>query len=352
MKIVKYDKAKNTPATTTSGSAGSGSSTTINGGSASLDRTIWGQSDTGDDIDGTMTICGNVNIRVVEDLPDDDDDGDGELEEYETGGGSLYVDLTVKAKDIEAVEDLSVGRHLYINYPSCPAHSDSNKQCIGEILFGIENDISTNKNEISSLKSRVSVNEADISTLMNAVAQNVENIANNTNEINSLKNNNLTEDKIKEWINDAMNTRGNISHPIVLFSGILERQNDRYDIRGATLDGLKLTISDITNGLITLTLENVSGVDGYAYICSVNATQALSYQTNNYNNKSVQGRSAGAHWFEANNTVNKNVSTIYLREFHQGNGDNDSWESSNWFHNNALYGVNLTICGYLHILPE
>ena len=196
MKITKYSKSGSSNPALSSGSGGGSSSSTEYVG-ASLNRTIWGQSDTSDDVDGSMTVHGNINIKVIEDLPDigdDEDDEDGEVEDYETGGGSLFVDLTVRAKDIEAVEDLSVGRHLYINYPSHPQHSDENKKCIGEILYNVESDISTNKSEISTLKNRVSSAESDIST-------NKSNIAVNADEIDKLKKRaTATETKIENYM--------------------------------------------------------------------------------------------------------------------------------------------------------
>lgn len=191
MKINKYSKSgTSNPALTGGGSGGSSTSTEYVG--SSLNRTIWGQEDTGDDVNGSMTVNGDIHIKVIEDLPDvgdddEDDDGSGEYEEYETGGGSLFVDLTVRAKDVEAIEDLSVGRHLFINYPKHPEHDEANKKCIGEILFGIETDVSANKSEISSLKSRVTTAESEITSLKSRVTTNETNISTNTDEIEKLK---------------------------------------------------------------------------------------------------------------------------------------------------------------------
>lgn len=194
MKIVKYNKLKEgqVKASAIVGGGGGGSSTTIEGGgSVSLDREIWGQHDNGEDIDGSATINGNVYIKVIEDLPDEDneeDDGTGEYEEYETGGGSLFVDLSVRAKDMEAVEDLSVGRHLYINYPKHPEHPAEKKQCLGEILMGIETDVSANKSEITSIKSRMTSAEKQIETNSTNIDLNEIAIKNNNDEIVALKN--------------------------------------------------------------------------------------------------------------------------------------------------------------------
>lgn len=163
MKLVKYSKSGSgkSAGAGNAGSRSDASSSEISGGSASLDRIIWGQYDDGDDVDGSMTVNGNIYIKVIEEKnyePDDDDDG--EYVDEETGGGSLYVE-----------EDVEVGKHLYINY-SHPAHG-TNKKCVGDILSGHETGIGNNTTEITSLKTRVSTNETDIS--------------NHTTEINSLK---------------------------------------------------------------------------------------------------------------------------------------------------------------------
>lgn len=200
MKIVSYTKTTDSTGTGISGGGGSGSSSEIQtpaGTRTELDRTIWGQQDSGDDIDGSMTVHGDVYVKVIEEKnyePDDEDD-DGEPIEEEEGGGSLFVDLTVRAKDIEALEDLSVGRHLYVNYPAHPAHPAENKKCLGEILMTIESDISTNKsnitanaNEITTLKGRMSSAEKQIEINSTNIDLNEIAIKNNADEIVALKN--------------------------------------------------------------------------------------------------------------------------------------------------------------------
>lgn len=195
MKITKYSKSGSSNPALSGGSGGSSSSTEYIG-SSSLNRIIWGQQDSGDDVDGSMTIHGNVSIKVIEDLPDvgdDEDDGDGEVEDYETGGGSLFVDENVSVgKTLTVGGDVEVGNHLYINY-SHPEH-ETTKKCVAEILTIHEGVMSTNRsnieanaNDISSLKSRVTTAESDISTLKSRVSVNETNISNNADEIEKLK---------------------------------------------------------------------------------------------------------------------------------------------------------------------
>lgn len=178
MKIVKYDKARNTSSTANgSTSSGGGSSTTIEGGGGSvdLDRTIWGKHDTGDDIDGHLTCNGDITIKaIIPPIYDDDDDDEysGDTVEYDEGGGNLNVELKTTTKDLDVTNNAYVKNHLYINYNKNHSHS-TNKKCIGEILNSVETDVDTNKTDISNLKTRVSTNES--------------NIASNLSEINNLK---------------------------------------------------------------------------------------------------------------------------------------------------------------------
>lgn len=155
MKINKYTKNEIQLAQAAASSGGgSGSSTTIEGGgSASLDRTIWGQQDTGDDVDGSMTVNGNIHIKVIEPLPDEDDEdeeGTGEYEDYEEGGGNLEVDELTKTKNLEVTEDAYIKRHVFIHYPSHPSHPEDKKVCLGEVLGKIEDNVKANKDAIEA----------------------------------------------------------------------------------------------------------------------------------------------------------------------------------------------------------
>lgn len=202
MKLTKYDKIESTGNTTLIGG-----STTINennqgGGGTRGDsggRTIWGQYDEGDnDIDGSATIHGDVHIKsITPKTYDPDDEGDdGETIEEEEGGGSLDVEL-----------DVTVGRHLFVNYPSHPEHPEANKVCIGEVLGGIEKNLSdevtraknaekANSDAIAAEETRAKAAEkvnadaiaAETSRAEAAETANADNIATNADEIDKLKN--------------------------------------------------------------------------------------------------------------------------------------------------------------------
>lgn len=401
MKIVKYDKLKAGQVKADqvlSGGGGGGSTTTIEGGgSVSLDRVIWGKQDTGDDIDGHMTVNGDVHIKAIDYQWDDDDDdeGTGDVVVYDEGGGNLNVELKTTTKDLEATNDAYVHKHLYINY-SHDTH-DTNKKCVAELIKVNEDNIKTNSeniqknaDEISSLKDRMSSAETaidsldtnmqiaeqsirnnaeeiaklkqkgestdtDISGLEERISNNETNISNNANNIA----NNTTEiENIKNQMADgsAIDTLtklvkyGDYSNPVVLYCGVLKKLSttDLYTNTGCYKDCFIFTIKTIEDGVMTieLTKPTYATEDLYIYVRSVNATQEMSDDTSGRENY-YKGRSNGAHWFESWFEVEKNKTTIYLREFHQGNGDNDTWYSSSWFENGGPRAVNLTINGYV-----
>lgn len=181
MKLLKYSKTVGSDGgTSTAGTRGGGSNTTSS--NVELDRTIWGQNDTGDDIDGSMVVNGNVTIQaIVPPTYDEEDGSDGEDEEEETGGGNLNVELKITSNEVEA-NDIYAKEHLYIPHPTTKAKTD-----IVELLKGYDNRITNNKNEIDSLKGRVTTAETNITNLGVTVNQNTTNIESNTTEIQKLK---------------------------------------------------------------------------------------------------------------------------------------------------------------------
>lgn len=188
MKLLKYSKTVGSDGgTSTAGTRGGGSD--ITSSNVELDRTIWGQNDTGDDIDGSMVVNGNVTIQaIVPPTYDDEDEADGEDEEVETGGGNLDVELKITSKEVEA-NDIYAKEHLYIPHPTTKAKTD-----IVELLKGYDTritnnttNIAANKTEIDALKGRVSTAETNITNLTSTVNTNTTNIANNATEIQKLK---------------------------------------------------------------------------------------------------------------------------------------------------------------------
>lgn len=339
MRLTKWNGSSNNGSSTltSGGSGGSSSENYGGGGSVSLNRTIWGKHDDGGDIDGHQTVNGDVHIRAIipptYDPDDPDEDVDGEDEEQEEGGGNLDVEL-----------DATVGRHLYISYPH-PNHQGE-KKCVGEL-------IKSNADAISNLTTKVNTNTTNIANLTQTVENNTTNISNNADEISKLKAGSLTEEDVLKLIRDNQPSKlGAYDQPVVLLSGVLERSttsttNWLYAVHH--LPHFDIEYPKINGGLMTIDLKVDAGYS--VNVCAIHATQYHSGDTTTaVDNPTVNGRSDGAHWFECRRDSGANTKKIYIREFHQKNGDNDSWGSDWWGGDGGgIQKINITLIG--HITP-
>lgn len=335
MKLLKYSRSKDNGSTVTvigGGGGDSSGSTTQPPSRAEEPRQIWGQTDEGDnDIDGTATVNGNVVIKAIVPPtydPDDEDSGGEDVEE-ETGGGNLDVEL-----------DATVGRHLFINYPH-PDHQGE-KKCVGELIKG-------NADAISNLTTKVNTNTTNIANLTTKVENNTTNISNNTTEINNLKASNLTVDDVLKLIRDNQPSKlGAYDQPVVLFTGRARRvsyYNDRYYIEGHKLPYFSIS-NTISGGLMTISITPQEGYQVCIY--GVHCNQERSGDTTDaIDNPTVTGRSDGAHWFECRVDTPANTKTVYIREMHQRNGDNDSWGTTDWFADGGIKAIHFTLIGYI-----
>lgn len=215
MIINKYNSAKGgnlTRAGISTGAISGGTSST--GGVSSLDRNLWGQTDEGEDIDGSMWVNGSLYIGAIDYGSEDDeatvDDSNVFVDDTEIG--SVIANALIQSKDMYCKE------HPYITYPI----TNGKKTDLRELFNGFDErikanttniatnttniatnktNIATNASEITKLKSRVSTNETniaanttnittnttDISTLKTNISTNATNIAANTAEIEKLK---------------------------------------------------------------------------------------------------------------------------------------------------------------------
>lgn len=379
MKLLKYDRGKSGSTTIINGggSSGSGEYPPTRGGGD--DRTIWGQYDGGDDIDGSMVVNGNVTIQaIVPPTYEGDDDGDGEDEEMETGGGNLNVELKITSNDVEA-NDIYAKQHLYIPHPTTKAKTD-----IVELLKGYDTritnnstNIASNKTEIDALKGRVSTVEGNVTNLTTTVNNHTTTINNNTtniqanaDEIEKLKNqvSNISGDIEGIDLTEITNTLksiqeelkvckyGNYQHPVVLLAGKIRKYSYASATGLFTFEGCKselITDLAITADGGTLYVTPTFADNTSVYINAINVTQEMSGDTANNDTAtktthsssvSINGRSDGAHWFEAYYEDKK----FKIREFHQKNGDNDSWGNDYWGGDGGgIRAINITVIGYL-----
>lgn len=377
MRLIKYDGISDKSVKAILGSSGSSSSGGSDVGSRSeytdLNRTIWGQDDTGDDIDGSMTVNGNISIKCII-LPsyEDDDSDDGDDEVLEEGGGNLDVELKITSKEVEA-NNIYATEHLYIPHPSTKAKTD-----IVELLKGYDtritnntNNIASNKTEIDALKGRVDTAETNITNLTNTVSNNITNIQANADEIEKLKKSvtdingdleglDLSEitNTIKELQNQLEIVKyGNYANPVILVAGKIRKYSYSSATSSFTFDGIKsdrITNLDISvdGGTMYVTPTYIDGMS--VYISAIHVTQEMSGDTADNStvtkslhssDTSINGRSDGAHWFEAYYQDNK----IKIREFHQRDQNNDSWGNDNWAGDGGgIRAINITVIGYIY----
>lgn len=383
----KYNVGKKDGGSTTVNYSGGSSSSSSSVGSRSdveLDRTLWGNKDDGGDIEDTLFVNGSIYLQGADYSDEDGDDDDKEAADKEymleddDEGGNIYADGKVKSNEVEANE-IYAKKTLYIPHPTTKAKTD-----IVELLKGYDSritqnstNIASNKTEIDALKNRVGTAETNITNLTTKVNNNTTAITNNTtniqanaDEIEKLKDsiNSLSDDLgsidlsslstlIQQLQQDMKAVKyGNYQHPIVLLSGTISK----YSYSNATnlwhFSGCKSEL--ITDLAISVDGGTMYVTPTYADNTSVNinaihVTQEMSGDTadNSTVTKSlhnsaatINGRNDGAHWFEAY----YNESKIKIREFHQKDGNNDSWGSDYWgADGGGIRAINITVIGYL-----
>lgn len=174
MVINKYNSAKGNNLTRAGISTGaiSSDSSSSSGGVSSLDRVLWGQTDEGEDIDGSMWINGSLYLGAIDYGSEDD--------EEDTTDAGVYVDDaeigSVIASGLVQGKDMYCKEHPYITYPIV----GGKKTDLRELFNGFDERIKTNANNIKTNATNIATNKTNIST-------NATNIAANTAEITKLK---------------------------------------------------------------------------------------------------------------------------------------------------------------------
>ena len=210
MKLIKYDKIKDVNGMSITAITQAVSNTVSNNiygappnsSTTRSDREIWGQNDEGDDIDGSMTVNGNITIKsIISRTYDPDDEADGDDIEEEEGGGNLDVEGKITASEIE-VNNAYAKNHLYINYP----HPNGTKQCVIDLIKSNADSINTNKTNITNLTNTVNNLNSTITELNSTI-----NALNNrikTLEDNQCKCDGLTEARVIELIKQYAGNSG------------------------------------------------------------------------------------------------------------------------------------------------
>lgn len=150
---------------------------------------------------------------------------------------------------------------------------------------------------------------------------------------------------IESYIQPVDGTRSN---PVTLVAGTIRRATNSATYWNF-IGGKKARITDVQvtvkDGLMTITLVPASG----SFI-SVLAVSAVIGDTGGFNGDfsitSRGGRGAGAHWCNAIPDPNT-LGVIRVREYHQANNNNDSWETANWNYSNGPISLSFAAFGYI-----
>ena len=187
MIINKYNSAKGNNLTRAGVSTGVISGGTSSSGGVSLDRVLWGQTDEGEDIDGSMWVNGSLYLGAIDyGSEDDEDTTDAGVFVDDAEIGSVIASGLVQGKDMYCKE------HPYITYPI----TNGKKTDLRELFNGFDEriktnatNIATNKTNIATNATNIAANTAEITKLKSRVTVNETNIAANTAEIKNIKTN-------------------------------------------------------------------------------------------------------------------------------------------------------------------
>ena len=178
MIINKYNSAKGNLSTRTGVSTGSISSdSSSSSGGVSIDRVLWGQTDEGEDIDGSMWINGSLYLGAIDYGSEDDE------ETTTTDTNEIFVDDaeigSVIASGLVQGKDMYCKEHPYITYPIV----GGKKTDLRELFNGFDERIKTNATNIATNTTNIAANTTEITKLKSRVTVNETNIATNTTNI-------------------------------------------------------------------------------------------------------------------------------------------------------------------------
>lgn len=278
MIINKYNSAKRNNLTRAGVSTGSISSDSSSTGGVSLDRTLWGQTDEGEDIDGSMWINGSLYLGAIDyGSEDDEDTTDGSeifVDDAETG--SLIADALVQSRDMYCKE------HPYITYPIV----GGKKTDLRELFNGFDEriktnatNIATNKTNIATNTTNIAANTAEITKLKSRVTTNETNIKTNTTNISTNATNIKNLDK--RVTTNATNIKTNTTNITGLDTRVTSLETNVTDLStsvSTNTTNISTNTTDITN-LKTDVSTNATNIATNTTNISTNTTNITSIDT-------------------------------------------------------------------------
>lgn len=281
MIINKYNSAKGNNLTRAGISTGAISGgTSSSGGVSSLDRVLWGQTDEGEDIDGSMWVNGSLYLGAIDYGSEDDDEattdaGDIFVDDAETG--SLIADALVQSRDMYCKE------HPYITYPIV----GGKKTDLRELFNGFDEriktnttNIATNKTNISTNATNIAANTAEITKLKSRVTVNETNIKTNTTNIST----NATN--IKNLDKRVTTNTTNISTNTTNITGLDTRVTDLE----TNVTDLSASVDTNTTDITTLKTDVSTNTTDISTLSTKVTTNTTNIKTNTTNITSIDTR--------------------------------------------------------------
>ena len=277
MIINKYNSAKRNLSTRAGVSTGSISSDSSSGG-VSLDRVLWGQTDEGEDIDGSMWVNGSLYLGAIdygsEDDEEDTTDAGVFVDDAETG--SLIADALVQSRDMYCKE------HPYITYPI----TNGKKTDLRELFNGFDEriktnttNIATNKTNISTNATNIAANTTEITKLKSRVTVNETNIKTNTTNISTNATNIKNLDK--RVTTNTTNIKTNTTNITGLDTRVTALETNVTDLStsvSTNTTNISTNTTDITN-LKTSVSTNTTNIATNKTNISTNATDIKNIDT-------------------------------------------------------------------------
>lgn len=278
MIINKYNSAKGNNLTRAGVSTGSISSdSSSSGGVSSLDRTLWGQTDEGEDIDGSMWVNGSLYLGAIDyGSEDDEDTTDAGVFVDDAETGSLIADALVQSRDMYCKE------HPYITYPIV----GGKKTDLRELFNGFDEriktnatNIATNKTNIATNTTNIAANTTEITKLKSRVTTNETNIKTNTTNISTNATNirNLDKRVTTNTTNISTNTT-NITGLDTRVTAIETNVTDLSTSVSTNTTNISTNTTDITN-LKTDVSTNTTNIATNKTNISTNATDIKNIDT-------------------------------------------------------------------------
>ena len=294
MIINKYNSAKGNLSTRAGISTGAISGgTSSSGGVSSIDRVLWGQTDEGEDIDGSMWINGSLYLGAIDYGSEDD--------EEDTTDAGVFVDDaeigSVIASGLVQGKDMYCKEHPYITYPI----TNGKKTDLRELFNGFDEriktnatNIATNKTNIATNATNIAANTAEITKLKSRVTTNETNIKTNTTNISTNATNikNLDKRVTTNTTNISTNTTNIATNTTNITANTAEitKLKSRVTALETNVTDLSSSVDTNTTDITTLKTDVSTNTTDISTLSTKVTTNTTNIKTNTTNITSIDTR--------------------------------------------------------------